>query len=57
MRRLVGKADVEDSLKRLDSLTYEESRMATAQVLKISHSIDGKVKDVDDKVKVAIDGM
>ena len=29
--------------------------MATAEVLKMTHSVDDKVKDIDDKVKI-IDG-
>ena len=37
-------------LKRLDLLTQEEARMATAEVLKITNGID-------DKAKVLIDGM
>ncbi|KAH9019498.1 hypothetical protein EDB84DRAFT_1442095 [Lactarius hengduanensis] len=32
--KLVGRTDIEDALKRLDSLTQEEVRMAIAQVLK-----------------------
>jgi hypothetical protein len=43
---LAGKTDVEDSLKRLDILTQEEARMATAQVLKIAHNIDDTVDEV-----------
>jgi hypothetical protein len=50
LKKLVGKNDIEDALKRLDKLTQEEARMATAEVLKITHS-------VDDKAKVLIDGM
>jgi hypothetical protein len=43
-------------LKRLDKLTQEEARMATAQVLKVTHTIDDRVKVVDDKVATVIDG-
>jgi hypothetical protein len=43
-------------LKRLDKLTQEEARMATAQVLKVTHTIDDRVKVVDDKVAAVIDG-
>jgi len=50
LKKLVGKNDIEDALKRLDNLTQEEARMAMAEVLKITHS-------VDDKAKVLIDGM
>jgi len=41
---------MEDSLKRLDKLTQEEVRMATAQVLKVTHTIDEGVRGVADKV-------
>jgi hypothetical protein len=50
LKKLLGRNDVEDALKRLDKLTQEEARMATAEVLKITHSVDGNVK-------VLIDGM
>jgi len=42
--------NIEDSLKRLDKLTQEEARMATAQVLKVAHTIDEGVRGVADKV-------
>ncbi|KAH9025261.1 hypothetical protein EDB83DRAFT_2657882 [Lactarius deliciosus] len=48
--KLVGRKDIEDALKRLDKLTQEEARMASAQILKFTHSVDDKVKVVDDKV-------
>ena len=51
LKKLLGKTDIEDALKRLDKLTQEEVRMATAQVLKFSQRIDDTVKCVDDKVK------
>jgi hypothetical protein len=50
LKKLLGRNDIEDALKRLDKLTQEEARMATAEVLKITHSVDGNVK-------VLIDGM
>ena len=50
LKKLVGKNDIEDALKRLDKLTQEVARMVTAEVLKITHG-------VDDKAKVLIDGM
>ena len=56
LKKLVGRTDIEDSLKRLDKLTQEEARMATAQVLKVTHTIDDRVKAVDDKVALVIDG-
>jgi hypothetical protein len=45
---------MEDALKRLDKLTQEEARMASAQNLKITHTVDERVRGVVDTV-VAID--
>ena len=70
LMRLAGRTDLEDSLKKLDKLTHEEVRMATAQNLKATHtvsdrvkgidvkvdSVGGEVKEVNDKVAVLIDG-
>ncbi|KAH9028671.1 hypothetical protein EDB85DRAFT_1867732, partial [Lactarius pseudohatsudake] len=50
IKKLVGRKDIEDALKRLDKLTQEEARMAAAQILRFTHSVDDKVKVVDDKV-------
>ena len=47
----MGRTDIEDALERLDKLTQEEARMATAEGLKATHGIDNKVEDVSDKVK------
>jgi hypothetical protein len=58
-------------LERLDKLTQEEARIATAQVLKVAHtvdqrvagvdgrvaSVDDSVKAVDEKVVAVIDGV
>ncbi len=41
-KKLVGSTDIEDALKRLDTLTQEEVRIAIAQILKaISELKDG----------------
>jgi hypothetical protein len=63
LKKLAGRTDLEDAVKRLDSLTQEEARMALSEVLRITHSIrdevkvvDGKVESVDEKVQVVIDG-
>ncbi|KAH9009139.1 hypothetical protein EDB84DRAFT_1446463 [Lactarius hengduanensis] len=49
-RKLLGRTDIEDALKRLDSLIQEEVRMAIAQTMKATfeHKDDAK------KVNVAI---
>jgi hypothetical protein len=48
---------MEDALKRLDTLTNEEARMATAQVLKATHAVDDRVRGVDDRVRGVDDGV
>ncbi|KAH9007384.1 hypothetical protein EDB83DRAFT_2532779 [Lactarius deliciosus] len=64
LKKLAGRADLEEAIKKLDRLTQEEARMALAEVLKITHivrddvrvvngkveGIDGKVEDIGDKV-------
>jgi uncharacterized protein YoxC len=50
-KKLAGSRDIEDNLERLDKLTQEEARIASAELLKITHSVDGKVMGVDDRVK------
>ena len=47
----MGNREIEDSLERLDKLTQEEARMASAEQLKMTHSVDGKVTGVDDRVR------
>ncbi|KAH9016148.1 hypothetical protein EDB84DRAFT_1277023, partial [Lactarius hengduanensis] len=58
LKRLAGRTDLEDAIKKLDRLTQEEARMALAEVLKITHIVhsdvkvvDGKVESIDDKVE------
>ncbi|KAH9178021.1 hypothetical protein EDB89DRAFT_2239740 [Lactarius sanguifluus] len=51
LKKLAGRRDVEDALQRLDRLTQEEARMATAEVLRLTHGVDNKVRAVDDRVK------
>ena len=54
VKTLIGKTELEDALKRLDKLTQEEARMAAVQNLKVTHSVDNRVKGVADTV-VTID--
>ena len=51
LKRVIGKTDLEDAVKRLDKLTQEEARMALAEVLRIAHDIRDEVKVVDSKVE------
>ena len=50
MKKLIGNNEIEDALKRLDRLTQEEARMASAQLLKIANAIDSEVGQVADGV-------
>ena len=49
MKKLLAKNDIEDALKRLDTLTQEEARMVTAEIWKATRS-------VNDQVAVLING-
>ena len=48
--KLTGNTDIEDSLDKLDKLTQEEARMASAEMLKMTCSVDdsveGEIQDV-----------
>jgi hypothetical protein len=50
MKKLIGNNDIEDALKRLDRLTQEEARMASAQLLEMTNAIDHRVIGVDERV-------
>ena len=47
---MLRKNNVEDALKRLDTLTMEEARMAIAEMLKITNRVDDTVNRVDNTV-------
>ena len=51
LKRVVGWKDLEDGLKRLDTLIYEEIAMASAEHLKTTRNIDNKVTEVDKVVR------
>ncbi len=50
MKKLLGKNEIEDSLKRLDTLTQEEARMAIAEIMRVTQNIN-------DDVKVILEGV
>ena len=50
LKKLVGRTDLEDALKRLDKLTQEEARMASAEGLKATHAVDERVRGVGGQV-------
>jgi archaellum component FlaC len=51
----MGKNDIEDALKRLDKLTQEEARMAAAQLLKVTNTMNSDVREIADIVLVVDD--
>ena len=53
-RKLIGRTDMEDALKKLDKLTQDEVGMAVAQTLRATHVLDERVRGVATTV-VAID--
>ena len=53
-KKLIGRTEIEDALKRLDRLTHEEAWMGIAQNLRATHNVGEDVRGVADKV-VAID--
>ena len=53
-KKLIGRTDIEDALKRLDKLTHQEAWMGIAQNLKATHTVGENVRGVVDKV-IAID--
>jgi hypothetical protein len=53
-RRLIGRTDMEDALKRLDRLTQEEGRMATVENLRVTRAVDERVRGVTERV-LAVD--
>ncbi|KAH9039461.1 hypothetical protein EDB83DRAFT_2295745, partial [Lactarius deliciosus] len=61
VKRVTGRTDLEDGLKKLDKLTKEESLLASAQLLKVTHDIQNQVmvvangvEGVDQKVQVVV---
>ena len=50
MKKLIGKKEIEDALKRLDKLTHDEARMAAAETLKLTHVVDNKVTSLQASV-------
>ena len=52
LKKLMGKNNIEDALKRLDRLTQEEARMAAAQLLNVTNTIDNRVEEIADSMLV-----
>jgi hypothetical protein len=51
LKKLVGRTDIEDGLKKLDNLIQGEHGMATAQVLKAASEIKGGVYPIQPGTK------
>jgi hypothetical protein len=49
-KKLIGRTDIEDVLKRFEKLTQEEAWMGIAQNLKATHNVGESVKEVVDNV-------
>ena len=50
LKKLIGRTEMEDALKKLDKLTQEEARMAAAENLKATYAVDKRVQGVADTV-------
>ena len=50
LKKLIGRTDLEDALKRLEMLTQEETRMVAAQVLNVANTIDDRVQGIADNM-------
>ena len=53
MKKLIGKKEMEDALKRLDKLTQEEARMATAEILRLGK----ETKQVVQQIATSVDDI
>ena len=50
VKKLIGRNDLKHALKRFDKLTNEESRVATAEVLRATHVITENLHVVNDRI-------
>ena len=57
LKRVIGRTDLEDGMKKLDKLTNEEVVMACAQILKVTHKIDNTVMRVDEGMMRVDEGV
>jgi hypothetical protein len=51
VKKLVGRTDIEDAMKKLDKLTQEEALMASAEAIKLVRSVDNKMDTVVDSTQ------
>ena len=50
LKKLIGRTNIEDALKKLDKLSHEEAWMGIAQNLRVAQTVDENVKKVVDDV-------
>ena len=48
MKKLFGRTDIEDALKKLEKLSQDEALMAIAQVLRVTRNVDDNLEEVID---------
>ena len=48
MKKLIGRTDIEDALKKLERLSQDEALMAIAQVLRVTRNVDDNLEEVID---------
>jgi hypothetical protein len=48
VKRLVGRTDIEDALKRLEKLSNDEALTATVQILRVADRVDNRIEEVVD---------
>jgi len=48
MKKLVGRTDIEDGLKRLEKLSNDEALTATVQILQVTDRVDNRMEEVVD---------
>jgi hypothetical protein len=56
VNNLLGRNDIEDALNKLATLTTEETRMAIAEALKVTHQVDEKVTMLIDGEQIHFSG-
>ena len=56
LKKLAGRTDIEDALKKLDKLTQDEVLMVAAQGLKATQGVDACVQAVEDKMTAVFQG-
>ena len=57
LKKVAGRTDLEDGLKKLEKLTNEEIAMASARLVKVTDNIDNKVTEVGDDVRAVGEGV